>query len=183
MERLEDEYHQEVLELQSEIERLKRSVEKGKRRRGAWDREVSERVDLLSQENIRLAHEVRNKVEKEKKLVSYKTDFNSELSIEEDNVKENCDRIEELNKTIMELHLAKAGFDKEISSVMKTIESLTSSVSHSCKKEKGLERKIKLQDNMIQELEKDCEKLQNDNLQVAGRSCYKNQFDGVSCRL
>ena len=50
---------------------------------------------------------------------------------------------------------------------MKTVESLTTSVSHSSKKEAALERKIKLQDNMIRDLERDCEKLQNYNHQVS----------------
>ena len=157
-----------MAELQSEIERLKRTVEKGKRRRGAWEREVSERVEQLSQDNLRLASQVRNKVEEERRLVNYKSDFTSELTIEKVNVKEHCDKIEELNKTIMGLHLAKTGLDDEISAITKTMESLTSSVNHSTTKEKGLERKIKLQDNMIRELEKDCEKLQNYNLQVTG---------------
>ena len=166
----------------SEIEKLRRNVEKGKRRRGAWDREVSEQVELLSQENLRLAGQVRNKVEEERRLVSYKSDFNSELTIEKVNVKENCDKIEELNKTIMGLHLAKTGLDDEISAVMKTIETLSSSVRHSSTKEAGLERKVKLQDNMIRELEKDCEKLQNYNLQVTRADCKRHHDDKVSCR-
>ena len=158
-----------MAELLAEIEKLKRNVEKGKRRRGAWDREVSDRVELLSQENLRLAQQVRAKVEEERRLVSFKSDATSELTLEKVNVREHCDRIEELNKTIMELHLAKSGLDDEISAVMKTMESLTSSVSHSSSKEKALARKIKLQDNMIRELEKDCEKLQNYNLQALSR--------------
>jgi len=122
LERLEDEYQQEVAELQSEIERLKRTVEKGKRRRGAWDRDVSERVEQLSQDNLRLAGQVRNKVEEERRLVNFKSDFTSELTIEKVNVKEHCDKIEELNKTIMGLHLAKTGLDEEISAITKTME-------------------------------------------------------------
>ena len=166
LERLEDEQQQEVSELQAEIEKLRRTVEKQKRRRGGWDRDVSDRVELLSQENLRLAQEVRNKAEEERRLVSHRSDFTSELSSEKVAVAEHCQRIEELNKTITELHRAKSRLDGEISAVMKTIDTLTTSASHSSKKEAALERKIKLQDNMIRELEKDCDKLQNYNLQV-----------------
>ena len=166
LERLEDEQQQEVSELQAELEKLRRNLEKTKRRRGAWEREVSERVEQLSQENLRLAGEVRSKAEEERRLVSHRSDYTSELSTEKVAVAQHCQRIEELNKTITELHRAKTRLDEEISAVMKTIETLTTSASHSSKKEAALERKIKLQDNMIRELEKDCEKLQNYNLQV-----------------
>ena len=71
-----------MAELLAEIEKLKRNVEKGKRRRGAWDREVSDRVELLSQENLRLAQQVRAKVEEERRLVSFKSDATSELTLE-----------------------------------------------------------------------------------------------------
>ena len=167
LERLEDEQHQEVAELQAEIEKLRRNLEKQKRRRVGWDRDVSERVEELSQENLRLAGEVRTKAEEERKLVSHRSDFTTELSSEKVAVAEHCQRIEELNKTITDLHHAKSRLDEEISAVMKTVESLTTSVSHSSKKEAALERKIKLQDNMIRELERDCEKLQNYNHQVS----------------
>ena len=50
LERLEDEQQQEVSELQAELEKLRRNLEKTKRRRGAWERDISERVELLSQE-------------------------------------------------------------------------------------------------------------------------------------
>ena len=167
LERLEDEQHQEVAELQAEIEKLRRNLEKQKRRRVGWDRDVSERVEELSQENLRLAGEVRTKAEEERKLVSHRSDFTTELSSEKVAVAEHCQRIEELNKTITDLHHAKSRLDEEISAVMKTVESLTTSVSHSSKKEAALERKIKLQDNMIRDLERDCEKLQNYNHQVS----------------
>ena len=166
LERLEDEQQQEVSELQAELEKLRRNLEKTKRRRGAWEREVSERVEQLSQENLRLAGEVRSKAEEERRLVSHRSDYTSELSTEKVAVAQHCQRIEELNKTITELHRAKTRLDEEISAVMKTIETLTTSASHSSKKEAALERKIKLQDNMIRELERDNEKLQNYNLQV-----------------
>ena len=166
LERLEDEQQQEVSELQAELEKLRRNLEKTKRRRGAWERDISERVELLSQENLRLAGEVRSKAEEERRLVSHRSDFSSELSSEKVAVAEHCQRIEELNKTITELHRAKSRLDEEISAVMKTIETLTTSASHSSKKEAALERKTKLQDNMIRELERDNEKLQNYNLQV-----------------
>ena len=58
LERLEDEQQQEVAELQTEIEKLRRTLEKQKRRRGAWDRDISDQVEQLSQENLRLAQEV-----------------------------------------------------------------------------------------------------------------------------
>ena len=167
LERLEDEQHQEVAELQAEIEKLRRNLEKQKRRRVGWDRDVSERVEELSQENLRLAGEVRTKAEEERKLVSHRSDFTSELSSEKVAVAEHCQRIEELNKTITDLHRAKSRLDEEISAVTKTMESLATSVSHSSKKEAALERKIKLQDNMIRDLERDCEKLQNYNHQVS----------------
>ena len=170
LERLEDEQQQEVAELQTEIEKLRRTLEKQKRRRGAWDRDISDQVEQLSQQNLSLAQEVRNKAEEERRLVSHRTDFSSELSSEKVAVAEHCQRIEELNKTITELHRAKARLDDEISAVMKTIDTLTASASHSSKKEAALERKIKMQDNMIRELERDNEKLQNYNLQVTAMS-------------
>ena len=183
LERLEDEQQQEVSELQAELEKLRRNLEKTKRRRGAWEREVSERVEQLSQENLRLAGEVRSKVEEERRLVSHRSDCTTELSSEKVAVAQHCQRIEELNKNITELHRAKSRLDEEISGVMKTIETLSTSASQSSKKEAALERKIKLQDNMIRELEKDCEKLQNYNLQVTASVISINFFYELNFRL
>ena len=59
----------------------------------------------------------------------------------------------------------------------------TDSASQSSKKERALERKIKLQDNMIKELERDCEKLQNYNLQVTASVISINFFYELNFRL
>ena len=53
---------------QTEIEKLRRNVEKQRRRRGAWEREVGDQVDTLTQENMRLAGEVRRRTEQERRM-------------------------------------------------------------------------------------------------------------------
>ena len=145
---------------------MKRTVERHRRKRSAWEREVSDQVDVLTQENMRLAQEVRRKGEEERKLVHVRSDVNSELSERQGNVQEHCDKIEQLNKDILEINSVKNGLEREIETLSKTVQSLTSSVNHSNAKEKALERKIKLQDHTLQELEKDCERMRSYNLQV-----------------
>jgi len=169
LERLEDEYQQEVTELQAEIEKLKRNVEKQRKKRGAWDRDISDRLEHLTQENLRLAQEVRKKGEDEKKLFSDVTGVNTELCEKSFNVQEHCDKIEQLNKNILEVNAAKKSLESEIETISKTVETLTCNVEHSSAREKALERKLQLQDHSLLELEKDCEKLRTNNLQVLGR--------------
>ena len=61
--------------LQTEIEKLRRNVEKQRRRRGAWEREVGDQVDTLTQENMRLAGEVRRRTEQERRMQARTNDF------------------------------------------------------------------------------------------------------------
>ena len=197
LERLEDECQQEVSELQvttdgdkiffamictniflqTEIEKLKRSVERQRKKRGAWDREVSDQVDQLTQENLQLAQEVRRRAQQEKELVSVRTDVNTELSERQTNVKEHCDKIEQLNENIIEVNSARQSLESEIETLQKSVQSLKTNVDHSSAKEKALERKLQLQDHSLLELEKDCEKLRTSNLQVTGMQCYKESAD------
>ena len=199
LERLEDEYQQEVTELQvtvrcltmwhlrkiyfqawfaklfqAEIEKLKRNVEKQRKKRGAWDRDISDRLEHLTQENLRLAQEVRKKGEDEKKLFSDVTGVNTELCEKSFNVQEHCDKIEQLNKNILEVNAAKKSLESEIETISKSVETLTCNVEHSSAREKALERKLQLQDHSLLELEKDCEKLRTNNLQVMP-ACNKLQ--------
>ena len=155
---------------------MKRTVERHRRKRSAWEREVSDQVDVLTQENMRLAQEVRRKGEEERKLVHVRSDVNSELSERQGNVQEHCDKIEQLNKDILEINSVKNGLEREIETLSKTVQSLTSSVNHSNAKEKALERKIKLQDHTLQELEKDCERMRSYNLQVI---FFQNQVTNI----
>ena len=61
-------YGNSSFNFQAEIEKLRRNVEKQRRRRGAWEREVGDQVDTLTQENMRLAGEVRRRTEHERKM-------------------------------------------------------------------------------------------------------------------
>ena len=151
---------------QAEIEKLRRNVEKQRRRRGAWEREMSEQVDSLTQENMRLAGEVRRRGEQERRMQHNKEDVNTELSVRQVNVQEHCDKIEELNKNVLEINVAKDALEAQIETLSKTVQGLNSSVNNTHAKERALERKIQLQDHSMHELERDCEKMRSYNLQV-----------------
>ena len=141
-------------------------MEKARRRRGAWEREVGEQVDTLTQDNQRLAAEVRRRADQERRLVTGRTEAVTELSARREHVAEHCTKIEELNTRIRELHSARASLETELESVARTVQSLGSSAQHSAAKEAALERRLQLQDSSLQELERDCEKMRSCNLQV-----------------
>ena len=82
------------------------------------------------------------------------------------NVQEHCDKIEELNKNVLEINIAKEALEAQIETLSKTVQGLNSSVNSTQAKEKALERKIQLQDHSLHELERDCEKMRSYNLQV-----------------
>lgn len=155
-----------LFKLQTEIEKLRRNVEKQRRRRGAWEREISDKVDSLTQENMRLAGEVRRRGEHERRMQDNKEDVNTELSVRQVNVQEHCDKIEELNKNVLEINLAKDALEAQIETLSKTVQGLNSSVNSTQARERALERKIQLQDHSMHELERDCEKMRSYNLQV-----------------
>ena len=155
-----------LFNLQTEIEKLRRNVEKQRRRRGAWEREISDKVDSLTQENMRLAGEVRRRGEHERRMQDNKEDVNTELSVRQVNVQEHCDKIEELNKNVLEINLAKDALEAQIETLSKTVQGLNSSVNSTQARERALERKIQLQDHSMHELERDCEKMRSYNLQV-----------------
>ena len=83
------------------------------------------------------------------------------------NVQEHCDKIEELNKNVLEINIAKEALEAQIETLSKTVQGLNSSVNSTQAKEKALERKIQLQDHSLHELERDCEKMRSYNLQVS----------------
>ena len=95
-----------------------------------------------------------------------KVDVNTELSVRQFNVQEHCDKIEELNKNVLEINIAKEALEAQIETLSKTVQGLNSSVSSTHAKERALERKIQLQDHSLRELERDCEKMRSYNLQV-----------------
>ena len=95
-----------------------------------------------------------------------KTDVNTELSVRQVNVQEHCDKIEELNKNVLEINIAKEALEAQIETLSKTVQGLNSSVNSTQAKERALERKIQLQDHSLHELERDCEKMRSYNLQV-----------------
>ena len=95
-----------------------------------------------------------------------KVDVNTELSVRQFNVQEHCDKIEELNKNVLEINIAKEALEAQIETLSKTVQGLNSSVSSTHAKERALERKIQLQDHSLHELERDCEKMRSYNLQV-----------------
>ena len=81
-------------------------------------------------------------------------------------VQEHCDKMEELNKKILEINVARSALESEIETLAKTVQGLNSSVKHSLAKERALERRLGLQDQSLRELERDCEKMRSYNLQV-----------------
>ena len=138
-------------------------------------------VDTLTQENMRLAGEVRRRGERERRMMNVKTDVNTELrwvlsswknihhicsSVRQVDVQEHCDKMEELNKKILEINVARSALESEIETLAKTVQGLNSSVKHSLAKERALERRVGLQDQSLRELERDCEKMRSYNLQV-----------------
>ena len=111
-------------------------------------------------------NEVRRRGEHERRMQDNKEDVNTELSVRQVNVQEHCDKIEELNKNVLEINLAKDALEAQIETLSKTVQGLNSSVNSTQARERALERKIQLQDHSMHELEKDCEKMRSYNLQV-----------------
>ena len=108
-----------------------------------------------------------------------KEDVNTELSVRQVNVQEHCDKIEELNKNVLEINLARDALEAQIETLSKTMQGLNSSVNSTQARERALERKIQLQDHSMHELERDCEKMRSYNLQVYKRvfqTCVSRNF-------
>ena len=81
-------------------------------------------------------------------------------------MQEHCHKIEELNKNVLEINLAKDALEAQIETLSSTVQGLNSSVNITQARERALERKIQLQDHSMHELERDCEKMRSYNLQV-----------------
>jgi len=169
LEVLEDEYQQQVLELQADIHSVKKALERQSRKGKIYDRQSSDTVRQLTEENQRLTMQVKKSGETEKKLVSHKISINTQFVVKKTNMQEHFNNMEELNKKISEIVLAKVTLEKQTEAMTKELNSMTRSVEHSANKIRQMERKTKGQENTLRNYEKDCEKLRSANQYLLGK--------------
>eukprot|EP00092_Neocalanus_flemingeri_P002948 GFUD01003153.1.p1 GENE.GFUD01003153.1~~GFUD01003153.1.p1 ORF type:complete len:587 (+),score=243.74 GFUD01003153.1:263-2023(+) len=169
LEVLEDEYQQQVQDLKADIHSVKRGLEKQARKRRNYDKQSSDTISQMTEENQRLTMQVKQSGEKEKKLVSHKISVNTQFVVKKTSMQEHFNNMEGLNKKISEIVLAKVTLEKQIIILKKEIDNMTCSVEHSANKIRQMERKTKTQENTLRNCEKDCEKLRSANDYLLGR--------------
>lgn len=160
---MEEEYEQQTIELQWEVNSLKKSLEKQRVKRKTFDEATSNTIEQLNEQNQILNMQVEQSGKKEKQLVSSKKDINSEIAIKKTSIQEHFSNIESLNKKISELVLSKVLFEKQIENVTKEIESMTIAVEHSDNRIRQMERRTLTQANAYRNHQKDCDKLRTTN--------------------
>ena len=166
---LEEEYQQQLMELQGDIKSIKKALDKQARKRKNFDNSSSDTIRQMTEENQRLTMLVKQSGEKEKELISRKLTINTQVAVKNTNMQEHFNKMEELNKEICDIGTAKSALEKQIEAITKEISSMTKAVEHSANKVRQMVRKTKNQENIHLNHEAECEKLRSANQQLLAR--------------
>ena len=168
LEVLEDEYQQQAVELQADIHNVKKTLEKQARKRKNFDEQSSNTIRQMTEENQKLTMEVKQSGETEKQLVGHKLSIKTQFAVKKSNMQEHFNNMEELNKKISHIVLAKRTLEKQMEVLVKEINSMTQTVEHSSNKIRQMERKTKNQENAYRNYEKESDKLRSANQHLLG---------------
>jgi chromosome segregation ATPase len=163
----EDDYQQQLPELNRDMSSITRYLDKQAQRRKDFDRQSSYTMQQLTEENQRLSAHVERVGEKEKHLVSHKQAINTEIVLKKITMQEHFNSMENLNKRISQIVLDKVMLEKQIEVLTKEIGSMTLEVEHSANK--IWERKTTKQEKVNRNYEKDREKLRSTNQYLSER--------------
>ena len=166
---LEEEYEQQVVELNWEISSAKKSIEKQTRRKNSFEQQSNETIRQLTEENQMLSRQVKQAGKKEKHLVSTRQAINTEITGKKTNMQEHINNIDNLSKKISGIGLEKLLMEKQIEDLVKEINNLTLAGEHSSYKLRQLERKTINQLNTYRKQEANCEKLRSANQHLSER--------------
>ena len=166
---LEDEYQQQVVELEEDLDRVKKAIDKQAREKNAFDRQSMNTIKKLTGENQRLGTKLNQAQENEKNLASRKNAFNTRIVGKKTSIQEHYTIMEELNKKISKIILIKGALETQLKDVKIQNENKTNSVGNSLTKVRQLEQKTKMQEIESRNLEKDCEKFKLENQYVLGQ--------------
>ena len=180
LEKLDDEYQQEVLELQGDIHSVRKALEKQAKKNKNYERRSSETIRHLTEENQRLTLQVKQSRETEKLLVNNKLTVNNDFVVKNVNMQEHVNIMEELNKKISEIVLAKLALEKQTEDLIKEINCLTCSMEHSANKVRQMERKTSSQENTLRSYERDCEQLRSANQYLLEKLDKVSNWEDIS---
>ena len=111
---LEEEYQQQMVELLGDMNYIKRSIKEQAQRRKNFERQSSNTIQQLTEENQRLSAHVKRLGEREKHLVSHRQAINTEIFRKKTNMQEHFINMENLNKRISQILLEKVKLEKQI---------------------------------------------------------------------
>jgi coiled-coil domain-containing protein 64 len=179
LELLEDDYQQQFFELNRDMSSIRRYLDKQAQRRKDFERQSSNTIQQLTEENQRLSTHVKRVGEKEKHLVSHRQAINTDIALKKTSMQKHLNSMEKHNKRISQLVLDNIMIEKQIKVLTKEIGSMTLAVEHSANKIWHMERKTTNQEKVNRNYEKDREKLRSTNQYLSERlkkvSRYKKQ--------
>ena len=78
---LEDEYQQQVVELEEDLDRMKKAIDNQKRMKNLFDRQTSDTIKKLKDENQRLNTKLKQAGEKERNMATRKQFINAQFLV------------------------------------------------------------------------------------------------------
>jgi len=185
LEAVEEEYQLRLGELHTDISNLREALETHTTSQKQMEREKSQTVHDLTEENGRLAQELRDAAEKERDLREHIKKMRSQFSKRRNSMQEHFQHVESLRDEIDSVLSKKDELERQIQNLLSERESLTNSLELSSSAILQLERKHRDQESSIRKGEREMDELRNSNLHLMDKLEHlsRSRSSSPSCRM
>jgi hypothetical protein len=141
MRRQQDLLEEQVFELEEDLDRMKKTIDNQARKKNAFNRNCTDTIKKLKEENQRLNTHLQEANEREMVLFIRKKSINTRHLLKRTNIQEHFTNMEGLNKEICDILIVKGALEKQLEDLTKHNETMTSSVRCSLDRARQLEQK------------------------------------------
>jgi len=181
----EEEYEQKLSDLQADIASLRDVIDKHSNHQKQLERQSSQLVTDLTEQNQRLTSQLKVSSENEKEMRNQITKMKEQFNIRKITIQEHFGHVESLRDEISAVMDKKSELEKHLKLLSSERAKLTDNLNQSSDNLRHLERKEKEQDHLLRSREKDIEELRAGNHHLLERleAMSGSRSSSPSCQL
>ncbi|CAB4058114.1 CCDC64 [Lepeophtheirus salmonis] len=177
IEMMEDEYEQRMLELQSDLVNYKRSLEEVEGHHKSEEREKTELINQLKEQNQRLNMELQLSSQRQEDLENQLNSLKSQFHDKRLTMRDNVVYLESLKNEIELVTRRKDELEKQIAHLFRERESMSQTLEESTSKVLYMERQTREQHNLIRNSQRDINELTANNQNLMERlECLNRSY-------
>ncbi|XP_071748640.1 BICD family-like cargo adapter 1 isoform X2 [Lepeophtheirus salmonis] len=174
---MEDEYEQRMLELQSDLVNYKRSLEEVEGHHKSEEREKTELINQLKEQNQRLNMELQLSSQRQEDLENQLNSLKSQFHDKRLTMRDNVVYLESLKNEIELVTRRKDELEKQIAHLFRERESMSQTLEESTSKVLYMERQTREQHNLIRNSQRDINELTANNQNLMERlECLNRSY-------